>query len=58
MNSKSPLFDRIDPAVEADADQKSEADVRAGRLISHNSVTRWLASWAAGKPLPRPKVGE
>ncbi len=58
MNRKSPLFDRIDPALEAEADQRAEADVRDGRLISHGAVKRWLSSWTTGKPLARPKAGE
>ena len=58
MNRKSPLFDSVDPALEAEADRRAEADVQANRLISHDAVRRWLSSWSAGKPLPRPKVGE
>ena len=58
MNRKSPLFESVDPALEAGADRRAEADVRADRLISHEAVRRWLSSWSAGKPLPRPKVGD
>ncbi len=58
MNRKSPLFESIDPALEAEADRRAETDVQAGRLISHEAVKRWLSSWASGKPSPRPKAGE
>lgn len=58
MNSKSPLFESVDPELEAEADRRAEQDVKAGRLISHEAVKRWLSSWATGKPLPRPKVGD
>jgi len=58
MNSKSPLFESVDPALEVEADRRAEGDVRAGRLIGHGAVRRWLSSWAAGKPMPRPKIGD
>jgi predicted transcriptional regulator len=58
MNKKSPLFESVDPALESEADRRAEEDVNAGRLISHEGVKRWLSCWAAGKPLPRPKVGD
>jgi hypothetical protein len=31
-----------------------EADVKAGRLISHDAVRRWLPSWGSEKRLPNP----
>lgn len=52
------LFDLTDPAAEAAADERADADVRAGRLIGHEAVKRWIASWGSDKPLPRPKTGE
>jgi predicted transcriptional regulator len=53
---ETSLFDRED--AEAEADARAEADVRAGRLIGHGAVRRWLASWGKGKPLPRPRAGD
>ena len=58
MEPKKTLFDSIDPRAEAEADARAEADVRAGRLISHDSVKRWVKTWGTEKPLPRPEIGE
>jgi predicted transcriptional regulator len=58
MRDKETLFDRSDAAAEEQADARAEADVRAGRLISHGAVKRWLQSWGSGKPLPRPRAGD
>jgi len=51
-------FDTSDPAAEAEVDARADADVRNGRLISHDAVKRWLVSWGAPEPLPRPRVSE
>ena len=58
MTREQSLFDQTDPAAEAAADARADADVKAGRLIGHDAVKRWVASWGSDKPLPRPKVGE
>ena len=58
MKIETSLFDREDPGAEAAADARAEADVRAGRLIGHGAVKRWLASWGKAKPLPRPRAGD
>lgn len=58
MTREKSLFDENDPAAEAAADARAEADVREGRLISHEAVKRWIASWGTENPLPRPKIGE
>lgn len=57
MGSEKSLFDTTDPAAEAEADRRADADVAAGRVISHAAVKRWLQSWGTDKPLPRPRVG-
>ncbi|MEN2787109.1 CopG family transcriptional regulator [Sphingomonas qilianensis] len=44
--------------AEAAADAHAEADVAAGRLISHDAVKKWLASWGSDRPLPRPNIGD
>ena len=49
------LFDEIDDDAEAAADARAEADVAAGRTISHETVSRWLASWANDASTPPPK---
>jgi predicted transcriptional regulator len=50
MTVEKSLFDS--PEAEA----RAEADVEAGRLISHNAVRRWLSSWGSAKRLPRPRL--
>ncbi len=52
------LFDEIDEEAERLADERAEADVAAGRVISHEAVKRWLLSWGTPNRLPRPKCGE
>jgi hypothetical protein len=56
MKSENGLFDS--PEAEARSEARAEADERAGRLISHDAVRRWLASWGSAKRLPRPRVGD
>jgi len=58
MTREKSLFDMDDPVAEAAADARAEADVTAGRLISHAAVKRWVASWGSAKPLPRPRIGD
>jgi predicted transcriptional regulator len=58
MDPKPTLFESVDPAAEAAADARAEADVAAGRLISHEAVKRWVASWGSDAPLPRPRIGD
>ena len=58
MTRGESLFDENDPAAEAAADSRAEADVREGRLISHEAVKCWITSWGMEPRLPRPKVGD
>lgn len=58
MKDRETLFDKTDSRAEDEADARAEADVQAGRLVSHGAVRRWLQSWAGGKPQPRPHVGD
>ncbi|MEA3045645.1 MAG: hypothetical protein QOH47_3483 [Sphingomonadales bacterium] len=59
MTVEKNLFDS--PEAEAKSEARAEADVRAGRLISHEAVRRWLSSWgseaAAEAPSRRPPWG-
>lgn len=48
------LFDEIDEAEESAAD----ADVAAGRVISHEAVKSWLLSWGLPNELPSPRIGD
>ncbi len=58
VTREKSLFDSLDPQAEAAADARAEADVAAGRLIGHDAVRRWIASWGSDKPLARPRVGD
>jgi predicted transcriptional regulator len=58
MAHERSLFDRSDSAAEARADARAEGDAAEGRLIGHDAVRRWLASWGTGKRLPRPRIGD
>ena len=58
MGAERSLFDPEDHAAEAAAEARAEADVAAGRLISHGAVGRWLQSCGRGKPAPRPRPGD
>jgi predicted transcriptional regulator len=51
------IFDEIDEVAEAEADARAEADVRAGRVISHEAMKTWLLSWGRVDELPPPEVG-
>jgi predicted transcriptional regulator len=55
MKLDKSLFDSADPKAEAEADARAEADAKAGRVISHGTVRRWLSSWGSEAPLPRPR---
>ena len=52
------LFDEIDDAAEEAADARAEADVAAGRVISHKAMKAWLLSWGTSDELPPPRVGD
>lgn len=58
MKIEPAIFDEIDDAAEAAADARAEADVAAGRVMSHEAVSRWLTSLAEGDPLLPPEVGD
>jgi predicted transcriptional regulator len=56
MTREKSLFDESDPAAEAAADARADADVKAGRLIGHDAVRRWIASWGTATPMARPRA--
>ena len=61
MNRPSPettLFDTADDDAEARAVSDAEAQVAAGKIISHDAVRRWLKSWGKADELPPPKCDE
>lgn len=50
------MFDEIDDDAEAAADARAEADIAAGRVISHEAMKRWLLSWGTDDELPPPSA--
>lgn len=56
MTREKSLFDESDPAAEAAADARADADVKAGRLIGHDAVRRWIASLGTATPMARPRA--
>jgi len=56
-DSEPSIFEQIDDAAEARALDQAEADIAAGRVISHEAVMAWLRSWGTANELPRPKCG-
>jgi predicted transcriptional regulator len=54
MAKPKPIFDEIDRDAEAQANTEAEADVEAGRVVSHEDVVKWLKSWGKPDELPRP----
>jgi len=58
-NPSTPsVFDPADDAEEDRAMAEAEAALAAGRVISHEAVSRWLQSWGTPNELPPPKCGE
>lgn len=37
---------------------EGEADIAAGRVVSHEVVTRWIRSWGTETELPPPECGD
>jgi predicted transcriptional regulator len=58
MKPEPSLFDDVDDAAEEAADARAEADIAAGRVISHDAVKAWLLSWGTPDELPQPQVGD
>ncbi len=52
------LFDQVDEAAEAEALAEAEADIAAGRTISHERVVEWVRSWGTDHELPPPECDE
>ena len=48
------LFDMVDEEAERLADERAEADVAAGRVVSNARVIEWLKSWGTPNRLPTP----
>lgn len=48
------IFDEIDEEAEACAIAEAEADIEAGRFVSHEKVAKWLRSWGTSDELSCP----
>ena len=58
MSTPEPsLFYETDDLAEAAADARAEADIEAGRVISHDAMKRWLLSWGAQNESAPPRCG-
>jgi len=55
--SDPSLFDEVDEAEEERALAEAETAYAAGRLISHEAMMDWLASWGTPGEMPPPVVG-
>ena len=56
MRTEKGLFDS--PEADARSEARADADAEAGRVVSHNAVRRWLASWGTAQRVPRPRYGD
>lgn len=54
MKHEQAIFEEIDPDVEAAADARAEADIEAGRVVSHTEVAAWLKKWGTPEETPAP----
>ncbi len=48
------IFDEIDDETERLADERADADIKAGRVVPHERVVEWLKSWGKPDKLPTP----
>jgi predicted transcriptional regulator len=58
MTSEPAIFDEADDAADEAAMVRGEADIAAGRVISHEAMKAWLLSWGTADELPPPRVGD
>ncbi len=54
QENEADLFDQIDEEHERLADERAEADIAAGRVVSNERVVEWLKSWGTPNKLPTP----
>jgi predicted transcriptional regulator len=61
MNKAVPDRSIFEPAHDAEEEKalaEAEAEIAAGKFVSHDAVRRWLLSWGTAEELPPPKCGE
>jgi predicted transcriptional regulator len=49
------LFDEADDAADDAAAREGKADADAGRVVPHEEVAKWLATWGTPEEQPAPK---
>ena len=57
MDTLPSIFDEVDTEADEQAWAEGEADIAAGRVISHEAMTAWLQSWGTPNELPPPECG-
>ena len=58
MKPEPSIFDEVpetDPAADEAALTEAEADVKAGRVVPHAEVAKWLETWGTAEDGPPPK---
>ena len=56
MSMQDPFFDELDAELEAAADAEGLADIEAGRVIPHDEIVAWLATWGTPEERPAPET--
>ncbi len=54
MAEPASIFESVDEDTEARALAEGDADILAGRIVSHDEVVKWLKSWGKPDELPCP----
>ena len=54
MKAERAIFEQADPDAEVAADERAEADIRAGRIVDQREVSTWLAKWGTPDEEPAP----
>jgi predicted transcriptional regulator len=55
MRKTGSIFEGTDAAAESRAIAEAEADLKAGRVVPHEEVVKWLQSWDTDNELPCPE---
>jgi predicted transcriptional regulator len=54
MSMNDSFFDELDADAEAAADAEGLADIDVGRVIPHEEILAWLATWGTPDEKPAP----
>ena len=55
MPTAKNILEKLDKEEERRATEEAEAAVKAGRVVPHQEVIKWLRSWGKPNELPCPK---